>query len=272
MPDTGERIRLARLFSGADRAVIVAIDHGLYFGPLPGLYNLNNAIQNLDEADGILLSAGMAVQCGDFFARRGAPAMVVRLNWATNYMAQWGYDHSHSVHLLHAQEALRLGADIVIASLTLKGPQMAEDANNVRVFAQYVREKHDTGVPLICEVYPIGGDEASPEELQDQVAIGCRMAAELGADMVKTFYTGKDFEKIAAATPIPILALGSVKKPHAIDALRVAAEAVDHGARGVVFGRNVVQARDPQRLLGALKEVVKVGVSPETAAERFQLE
>lgn len=272
MSGTGEQIRLARLFDGAENVVVVAIDHGLYFGPLAGLIDLPTAIQNLKQADGVLLSAGMASHCADFFAHRGAPAMILRLNWATNYVAPWQYEHSHSVHLLNTVDAMRLGADIVIGSVTLKTPDQAEDAHNVELFAKYVQQKDLAGVPIICEVYPIGGDHAKPEDLQEQVAIGCRMAAELGADMIKTFYTGHGFSKIAAATPIPILALGALKKPTETDALIAAAEAIEHGARGVVFGRNVVQARDPQRLLEALREVVKAGMAPDVTAKKYHLD
>ena len=271
MSGTGKQIRLARLFDGAENVVVVAIDHGLYFGPLAGLIDLPTAIQNLKQADGVLLSAGMASHCADFFAHRGAPAMILRLNWATNYVAPWQYEHSHSVHLLSAVDAMRLGADIVIGSVTLKTPDQAEDAHNVELFAKYVQQKELAGVPLICEVYPIGGDHAKPEDLQEQVAIGCRMAAELGADMIKTFYTGHGFSRIASATPIPILALGALKKPTEADALIAAAEAIEHGARGVVFGRNVVQASDPQRLLEALKEVVKAGMAPDVTAKKYHL-
>jgi DhnA family fructose-bisphosphate aldolase class Ia len=271
MSGTGEQIRLARLFDGAENVVVVAIDHGLYFGPLDGLIDLPTAIQNLKQADGVLLSAGMASHCADFFAHRGAPAMILRLNWATNYVAPWQYEHSHSVHLLNTVDAMRLGADIVLGSVTLKTPDQAEDAHNVELFAKYVQQKELAGVPLICEVYPIGGDHAKPEDLQEEVAIGCRMAAELGADMIKTFFTGRGFSRIAAATPIPILALGALKKPTETDALISAAEAIEHGARGVVFGRNVVQASDPQRLLEALREVVKAGMAPDVTAKKYHL-
>jgi len=271
MSAAGEQIRLSRLFNGAENAVVVAIDHGLYFGPLPGLIDLPSVINNLDHADGILLSAGMVSHCAEFFEKRGAPSMIVRLNWATNYVAPLNYEHSHSVNLLSASEAVQLGADIVIASLTLRTPDQAEDARNVELFASYVQQKQRAGVPLICEVYPIGGDHAKPEELQDIVALGCRMAAEFGADLIKTFFTGKGFSQIAAAVPIPIFALGALKKPTEKDALIAAADAVHNGARGVVFGRNVVQAKNPQRLLDALNEVVKSGLAPDKAAEKHHI-
>jgi len=271
MAMVGEEIRLGRLFSGSSNAVIVAIDHGLYFGPLPGLIDLPKVIQKLSAADGVLLGAGMIRHCRQFFAQRDAPAMITRLNWATNYMAQWDYGHSHSVPLMSVDDALHLGADLVVASLTLQAPDEREDAVNVEVFSRYVQQKQAAGVPLICEVYPIGGDFAQPEDLHEQVLIGCRMAAELGADMVKTFYTGNNFHKVTEATAIPIFALGALKKPTELDALELASEAVKSGARGVVFGRNVVQARRPQALLEALKEVVKGGVSPQKAAKSHKL-
>lgn len=271
MTHVGEKIRLGRLFSSSENAVIVAIDHGLYFGPLPGLIDLPTVIHKLAHADGILLSAGMIGHCAGFFSKRGAPAIITRLNWATNYMAQWDYEHSYSVPLLTVDDALHLGADAVVASLTLQGPDQAEDARNVELFARFVQEKERAGVPLICEVYPIGGDFAQPEALQEQVLIGCRMAAELGADLVKTFYTGKDFLKVTEATSIPILALGALKKPSELDALRLASDAVQAGARGVVFGRNVVQARHPDQLLEALRMVVQAGKSPDEAAKEYDL-
>ncbi|MGA9531772.1 MAG: hypothetical protein WBR18_03570 [Anaerolineales bacterium] len=271
MAMVGEEIRLGRLFSGSPNAVIVAIDHGLYFGPLPGLIDLPKVIKKLSAADGVLLGAGMIRHCRQFFAQRDAPAMITRLNWATNYMAQWDYGHSHSVPLMSVDDALHLGADLVVASLTLQAPEQYEDAHNVEVFSRYVQQKEAAGVPLICEVYPIGGDFARPEDLQEQVLIGCRMAAELGADLVKTFYTGKQFHKVTEATSIPIFALGALKKPTELDALKLASEAVQAGARGVVFGRNVVQARHPQALLEALKDVVKGGVSPQKAAKSHKL-
>jgi DhnA family fructose-bisphosphate aldolase class Ia len=271
MNTVGEEIRLGRLFSGSSNAVIVAVDHGLYFGPLPGLIDLPKVIQKLSAADGVLLGAGMIPHCRSFFACRDSPAMITRLNWATNYVAQWDYHHSHSVPLLSVDDALHLGADLVVASLTLQAPDEREDAINVRVFSEYVQQKRHAGVPLICEVYPIGGDFAQPEDLHEQVLIGCRMAAELGADLIKTFYTGKRFDKVTQATSIPIFALGALKKPTELDALQLASDAIHAGARGVVFGRNVVQARRPKALLEALKEVVKADVAPQKAAKAHKL-
>lgn len=271
MPTTGASVRLARLFDGGQNAVVVAIDHGLYMGPLPGLENLPEAVGNLGGADAILLTSGMAQHCQAAFARRGAPAMILRLNWASNYASIWNYQHSHSVPMLSVDEAIAQGADIVLASLTLRNPDEAEDSGNVETFSAFVSQKRTLGIPLIGEVFPTGGDDARPEDLQDAVLVGCRVITELGADVIKTFYTGARFDAITASVPVPVLALGAKKTPREIDALNLAAAAIGAGARGVVFGRNVVQAKSPERFLEALKQVVKTGLAPEKAAKDFGL-
>ena len=78
---TGEIIRLQRLFDGGANAVIVAVDHGLYNGPRPGFEDLAPVVSRLGGADAILLSPGMVPHVRSAFERRGAPAMILRLNW-----------------------------------------------------------------------------------------------------------------------------------------------------------------------------------------------
>lgn len=272
MTSTGEQIRYHRLFADSENIVIVAVDHGLYFGPLPGMINLPEVIGSIAGADGILMGPGMPAHCKEVFFKRESPRLIIRLNWAPNYAAQWHYKHSHSVMMTGVAGAVAEGADLVIGSLTLKNPEESEDARNVEIFSQCVAEKKALGIPMIGEVYPTGGDDTKPEDLQDHIYIGCRMAAELGADMVKTFFTGPGFADIVKATSVPVLALGAKKTPREIDALRLAADAVDAGARGIVFGRNVLQAKSPEKLLDALKEVVKLHKAPDTVAKHYGLD
>jgi DhnA family fructose-bisphosphate aldolase class Ia len=268
---TGEEIRLARLFDGGGNAVIVAIDHGLYNGPRPGFNDLPSTVRQLTAADAILVSPGMASHVRHAFAHRGAPAMIVRLNWGTQYATQWDYHESRSVPVLSAAQAVALGADVVLAGMSIHTGSEAVDAENVAVVARAVAEKREAGVPIVGEVYPAGHEDLPPDERHEQIAIGCRIVAELGVDLVKTFYTGERFGEIVAATPVPVLALGSRKLPRELDALELAAEAVRAGARGVVFGRNVIGARDPEQFLLALREVVREGASPEEAAKRHAI-
>ena len=267
----GEELRLSRLF-GQGNAVVVAVDHGLYNGPLPGLLDLPRVIASVKAADAILTSPGMVAHCKSAFMNRGAPALVVRLNWGTQYATQWGYETAQSVRVISAHDALSLGADIALVGLSLKTGDEALDAKNVEVLSAYVAEKRLAGIPLIGEFFPAGAEDVPPESLHDLIAVGCRVTAELGVDAIKTFFTGERFSEIAAATPVPILTLGARKVPRERDALLLAQMSVQAGSRGVVFGRNVVQARDPARFLTALKEVVKDGHSADTVARAYGLD
>ncbi|TAK02156.1 MAG: hypothetical protein EPO36_02985 [Chloroflexota bacterium] len=268
----GEEIRLSRLFDGASNAVIVAIDHGLYNGPLTGFNGLPRMTERLGEADAILLSPGMATRVAGAFKRRGAPAMIVRLNWGTQYATQWGYHESRSVPVISAADAVALGADIVLVGMSIKTGSEAVDAENVEIVARAVSEKRRAGVPIVGEVYPAGHEDLTPAERHDQIAIGCRIVAELGVDLVKTFHTGERFADIVESTPVPVLALGSKKLPRERDALALAGEAIRAGARGVVFGRNLIQARDPETFLRALRAVVKDGADAAEIADRLGID
>ncbi|NPV47248.1 MAG: hypothetical protein HPY69_09835 [Armatimonadetes bacterium] len=267
----GQWIRLNRLFSGTKRAVIVAVDHGEFFGPTAGINDLPVAIQALDEADGILLSPGMMAHCGHAFDHRNAPQAIVRLNWSTVYCFQWNYDQARTARVVTPQEALGLGADIALASLTLSGTDQAMDCDNVAIFAELVAQKRQAGIPLIGEFYPITPENLGPDELHQAVYIACRIIAELGADAIKTFYTGDRFREVVEACPVPIFCLGAEKTPKEIDALNLAYKAVKAGARGVVFGRNVIQAANPAAFLQGLKAVVKDEADPEAVAREYRL-
>ena len=264
----GHWIRLNRLFS-AGRAVIAAVDHGEFFGPTPGIIDLPEAISQLQEADGVLLSPGMIAHCGHLFSQRNAPQAIVRLNWSTVYCNQWGYDAARSAKIVSPQDALAMGADIALASLTLSGKDQVMDRDNVALFADIVSQKRHAGIPLIGEFYPISPENLAPEELHKLVYVACRIIAELGADAIKTFYTGESFREIVEACPVPIFCLGAEKTPQEIDALNLAYRSLKSGARGVVFGRNVIQASSPARFLRALKKVVQEEADPEAVAAEF---
>lgn len=269
---TGEDVRLARLFDGGSNAIIAAIDHGLYNGPRPGFEDLSSVVGRLVDADAILLSPGMAPHLASAFSHRGAPAMIVRLNWGTQYATQWDYRESRSVPMISAAGAVALGADIVLVGMSIKTGSEAVDAENVEMVARCVAEARAAGVPIVGEVYPAGHEDVSPEERHEVISIGCRIVAELGVHLVKTFHTGARFGEIVRSTPVPVLALGARKLPHEVDALELAATAICDGARGVVFGRNLVGAKDSVRFLAALQDVVKRGVDPAAAGAAHGLD
>ena len=266
---SGKAIRLKKLFTNDENVVIVAIDHGEFDGPLPGMIDLPETAKCISsQVDGVLLSPGMIRHCGHVFSYKGAPVPIVRLNWSTVYCFHWEYDQAATVPAMNPEEAVAAGAEIVLISLTLQTGSEARDAKNVKVFAKLAREAEHLGLPVLGECFPARSDKLSPEELHEQVYRSCRILSELGADMIKTFYT-IHFDEVARSCPIPIFGLGAEKTPKEIQALELAHKEIAAGARGVVFGRNVIQAKDPTKFIAALCDVVKRDVDPADAARKY---
>jgi DhnA family fructose-bisphosphate aldolase class Ia len=220
--------------------------------------------------DGVLLSPGMLPYCQHAFNYKGAPMAVVRLNWSTTYCTTWNYREAATVTAFSPAEALRLGADVALVSLTLESGSEATDAHNVAVYRELCGASKELGMPVIGEYFPVAGETLSPDQLHEKVFRGARIIAELGADLIKTFYT-VDFRTVTEACPVPILGLGAAKLPTQLEALQLAAAEVAAGAGGVVFGRNATQVPNPVAFQQALCDVVKRGLTPEEAVHKYQL-
>jgi DhnA family fructose-bisphosphate aldolase class Ia len=259
---SGRTIRLSRLFPDGANTVIVAMDHGQTFGPMEGLADFTAAAERVKAADAVLMAPQMMRFSGSLFVGQGSPTPIVRLNWNTIHCEPWGYREAYVTKAMSVETAVATGADIVMVSLVLRTGSEAHDAANVQVFAGLVEESYRLGVPVIGEVFPAGDLRARPAEFHDYIKRMCRIVCELGADAIKTFYTGERFGEVTQGVPIPIFALGAEKFESELDALELAHKAVTAGARGVVFGRNVVQADDPTQFLQRLKRVAQQGVKP----------
>ena len=261
----GRGLRLQRLM-GDGHAVIVAIDHGLFDGPISGMENLPATAAKINPVvDAVLLAPGMIRHCGGVFAGTKRPLAVVRLNWNTVYCFKFAYSNAKSVFSYDPLEALREGMDIALVSLTLQTGDEQRDAANVEVFSRLSNACHGLGIPVIGEYFPTGHAKMTPRQLHDDVLIGSRIVAELGADAIKTFYT-QDFTDVTASCPVPVLGLGAEKLPTQRDALLLAQREVEDGASGVVFGRNAIQVPDPFKFQSALCAVVKTAGKPTMSA------
>ena len=148
----------------------------------------------------------------------------------------------------------------MLVSLALDTGSESNDAQNVAVFRDLCRQAHDLGMPMIGEYFPISAENLDPDQLHAKIYMGTRVIAELGADLVKTFYT-KSFRAVTESSPVPVLSLGSVKLPTRLAALQLAADEVAAGAAGVVFGRNAVQVLNPPAFQQALCDVVRRGLN-----------
>lgn len=269
---TGSHIRLNRLLAGDQKAVIVAIDHGMFDGPIAGLENMNDIAGKINPAvDGVLLSPGMLTHLSGLFEKRGAPLAIVRVNWSSVYCFHWNYNRGVTVVSTKIKQAVAMGADMVLISLTLQTGSEEQDARNVETYCRLYSEAAEYGLPVIGEYFPALAAGLTQEQLHEQVYSGCRILSELGAELIKTFYT-HDFKTISSSIATPILGLGAEKKNTQLEALQLASAEIRDGAKGVVFGRNAIQVKSPIAFQSALISVVKNGLDPASALRQFQLE
>lgn len=268
---SGKEIRFGRMFGSSGKAVVVACDHGMFDGPHAGMEDIPAMLARIgDGPDAILLAPGMLGHAVEYFGRREAPLAVARLNFNSVFCFHWGYKNSVITHLYQPEDALAQGAEAVLACLTLKTGCEATDSRNAEIFADLCVKAHRLGLPVVGEYFPHSHLTKPPAEFHEEILIGCRMLAELGADCIKTFYTHQ-FSEVTSKVPVPILGLGAEKTPTDLDALHLAQKEVRDGARGVVFGRNAIQASNPRAFVAALQDVVKRGLTAADACRKHGL-
>lgn len=248
MSDYGKRIRLNRLLGGSERrALIVAFDHALVLGPIPGTENPLGKIRQFakPQVDGLLLNLGLIRQFASLEIAGPIPPLIARLDWTTVWSAvgQNGSGALHSAILARPEEALRCGADAVLTYLVVGTGDAEFEMKEIVRNAEVARECERVGIPLIVESLARGKNVQNPGD-PDWLNLHTRVALELGADAVKTDYSGDvaSMRSVVEKCPIPILVLGGSRHAsdeHALDVVRGAASA---GAAGVFFGRNVFQA------------------------------
>ncbi len=261
----GKEIRMGRLLSRG-KVVIVAADHGSYMGPFAGIDELPKQIHALKKADALLLMPGMVQQCRKVFADRDAPLCIIRVNYATHYVKAYEYERGYNERLISVKHAVSLGADIVIASVLFSGDDEA-NTRSITQFGEYVEEAQALGIPIIGEYIPQGSIDTFQDDI-DRLILGTRAVAEFGCDLIKTVYVEK-FDQIVKTAGVPVFGLGGAKTDKPIDSFKAAHSAVSKGAAGVVFGRNVICAKDPARYLEHLIDIVKNGKDPNDAARSY---
>jgi fructose-bisphosphate aldolase/2-amino-3,7-dideoxy-D-threo-hept-6-ulosonate synthase len=242
----GHRIRLDRIFDPDDgRAVILPFDHGMVMGPLPGIVDLRQTVQAAIEGgvDALLFNPGVARQFADLSGRRAA-LMVKLTNGASVDTDQ--------VRIGTVEQAIRLGADAVCAEFYVGSPG---ELDSLRLMSALREESERFGIPLMLHayVYP------AYEEKHGHKAWlhACRIASELGADVIKTAYPGRveAFAEILASVAIPVVVAGgsAAEFPKLLQDID---DAIQVGAAGVAVGRNAWGAKDPARAIAAIRAVV----------------
>lgn len=258
---TGSDMRFGRIFAPeSGRSFVVAIDHGLTLGPVAGAEDAIATIQKIVtlKPDAVLVSPGNLARSGQCFAFRGAPSPLVRADFIVNDPRVEYLGDQHRV-LISAEEAAALGADGLLLFLILGVKEGITFGDNVRAVGQMAQAAHRAGLPLIVEV-TLWGSHIPPERKRDPdlLAFGARVAAELGADAIKTEYTGDpaSMADVIRGCPVPILLLGGPKTNEPDALVTATKEAMQAGAKGVVYGRNVWQADAPEAMASKLRAVI----------------
>jgi DhnA family fructose-bisphosphate aldolase class Ia len=262
LSEGGKKIRLRRILGKPDRrALVVAFDHALVLGPIPGTEDPLGQIRRFAQAevDALLLNLGLIRQVAISPLSTQLPALIARIDWTTLWavLRDGGKGELHSRLLARPEEALRQGADAVLTYMVIGTADAEFEANEISRTAEVARECERVGIPLIVESLARGKQVEDPSKPK-WLNLHTRMAVELGADAVKTDYAGDpvSMRSVVQGCPIPVLVLGGSRQASDEQALAVVRGAVEAGAAGVFFGRNVFQAENMPSFLQQARAIL----------------
>jgi len=255
----GIRNRLDRILPGlpdGTGSVMFAIDHGYFMGPTTGLENPQETVLPLlPYADSLMLTRGILQYC---IPKRTNMPIVLRVSSGNSILND---DLSNEELCVSLEDAIRLNASAAAFSIYVGAEHEHQSIVN---FSKLVNEAHRFGIPVLA-VTAVGKE--MDRDLR-YLSLASRMAVELGADIVKTYYCD-DFDKLVNICHVPVVIAGGKKIPEA-DALQLAHNAISDGAAGVDMGRNIFQAESPVNMIQAVRSVVVDGVAPADAYKGYQ--
>jgi len=250
MSSCGKSIRRSRILPKSRGALVVAFDHALVLGPIPGTADPQTQLRRFAEspADAVLLNLGILRQAVDALTAAPAPAIIVRLDWSSIWAAKDAHAKNRSALVAQPEHALRHGADAVATYMIMGTGDADFEAAEIARTAAVARECETLGLPLIVEALARGCAVDLPP----------RVAAELGADAIKTEYSGdvESMRHVVRNCPVPILVLGGGRLGSDGEALELVRNAMRAGVAGVMFGRNVFQSPTMMEFLAQARAVL----------------
>jgi 3-hydroxy-5-phosphonooxypentane-2,4-dione thiolase len=255
--DWGMQNRLARIFNpSSGRTVMLAIDHGYFQGPTSGLERVDiNIVPLVPFADALMLTRGIlrttippSVSGGIVLRASGGPSILKEL--------------SNEQIAVDIEDAVRLNVAALAVQVFIGGEFETQSVHNMTRLVD-LGNRH--GIPILG-VTAVGKNMTRDARY---FRLACRICAELGAHLVKTYYVPEGFETVTASCPVPVVMAGGKKLPE-LEALQMAYKAVSEGAAGVDMGRNIFQSEAPAAMIQAVRKVVHEQMKPEEAFEFFQ--
>lgn len=253
--DWGLKNRLSRIIKADGRTVMLAVDHGYFLGPTSGLEDAAKTIKPLlSYADALMPTRGIIRACVD--PATDTP-MVLRVSGGNSVLDE---DLSHEGLTVDMEDAVRLNVAAVALSIYVGSPNQKQTLLNL---AKLIDDGQRYGIPVLA-VTAVGKSMGRDARY---LALASRIAAELGAHFVKTYYC-EGFEKVVKTCPVPIVMAGGKKLPE-FEALELTHNAIKRGAAGVDMGRNIFQSGHPVAMIQAVKAVVHENATPKQAYELF---
>src|SRR3989339_1582904 len=249
--DWGMKNRLARIFNPkSGRAVMLAVDHGYFQGPTTGLKKPRETIMPLlPYCDSLFVTRGILRNC---ISPSANTPVFLRVSGGPSVLGEL----SNEDITTSMKEALRLNA--VGVGLSIFVGEKNED-RTISNLGRLVNEAEEYGMPVLA-ITAVGKEMARDARY---LGLACRIAAEIGAHIVKTYYC-EDFKEVVKGCPVPIVIAGGKKIPEK-DALQMARNAIDDGAVGVDMGRNIFQSENPVGMIKAVRAVVHENKSADEA-------
>lgn len=262
---SGKGIRIERIIDrNTGRAVLVPMDHGITMGPIEGLVDMKSTIDRISQggATGVVLHKGVVPYGHRSFGRD--IGLVVHLSASTSLSP----DPNEKVIVTTVEEALKMGADGVSIHVNIGAntePHMLKD------FGDVARTCNEWGVPLLVMIYPRGKDIKNGYD-PDLIKQCARAGMELGADIIKTSYTGDidTFREVVRGAIIPVLIAGGPKMSSDRDLLQMVKDSIEAGGKGVSIGRNIFQHRNATAITRAISDIVLRDTEVDEALRQLQ--
>ena len=249
---------MRRIIRDDSKTFIIAMDHGVTLGPVRGLEDMQQAVKNVVSggADAVLVHKGIASH-----VNTQGTGLIVHVSASTKL----GSKPNLKVGVCTVEEAVRLGADAVSAHINIGA---VEEEQMLEFLGNLSRECDSYGMPLLAMMYP-RGPTVKDENGFEFVSHAARIGAELGADVVKTVYTGDvdSFRKVIQGCPVPVVVAGGARMKTDLDVLELAESSMKAGATGLSFGRNVFQHDRPEAICKALTSIVHQRATAKDAAK-----
>ncbi|MGN6350106.1 MAG: 3-hydroxy-5-phosphonooxypentane-2,4-dione thiolase [Candidatus Nitrosocosmicus sp.] len=254
--DWGMKNRFSKIIKPKNgRCVMLAVDHGYFLGPTEKLENPKKTIKPLiPYADSIMLTRGILRT--SVVPETSIP-IVLRVSGGSSII---GEDLSKENIVTSIEEAIKLNASCLALSIFVGSKYESQTLTNL---ARLVDEGEKYGIPILA-VTAVGKEMARDARY---LGLACRIAAEIGAHIVKTYHCN-DFTKVVESCPIPIIIAGG-KKTSERDALQLTFDAINDGASGVDMGRNIWQSDQPIAMIKAVKSIVHENYSLKEAYDLF---